>query len=142
MDIFDKCNNIEITDEMVDIKSWLTDEDIMAILEAMCFDKEGEIMIMRLKDGWLKDVTSRKGIDSEDEPHFEELEFTFKHMKRTFWIREYSLFDSKLCGVLKEIIFDYENISQMTEEEFADELHTIVRNIFNCGTMSCETKYI
>lgn len=41
MDIFDKCNNIEITDEMVDIKSWLTDEDIIIILRAICLDEEG-----------------------------------------------------------------------------------------------------
>ena len=40
--MFEKCKNIEITDEMMDIKSWLTDEDIIAILESMCFDEEGE----------------------------------------------------------------------------------------------------
>jgi len=98
-------------------------------------------MIMRLKDGWLEDAESHQGTDSEEEPHFEELKFTFKNMRRTLWIREYGSFDSKLLEVLKSVIFDYENISKMTEKECADELYSIARKTFNCGSMSCQTDY-
>ena len=34
-DIFDKCNNIIITDEMVDVKNWLSEDDLLAIIKSI-----------------------------------------------------------------------------------------------------------